>query len=98
MCQRLVFAAAVAALSLSACLDLESRWRWNGISVEDEAALHKITSSPIVLVHPDCGRFRYGNGDTGAVAKTPPAVVATLDLPIIMFGAFNPHQTLLPTN
>lgn len=50
------------------------------------------------MVHPDCGRIRYGNGDTGAVAKTPPAVVARLDLPIIRFGAFNPHQTLLPTN
>lgn len=50
------------------------------------------------MVHPDCGRIRYGNGDTGAVAKTPPVVVARLDLPIIRFGAFNPHQTLLPTN
>ena len=50
------------------------------------------------MVHPDRGRIRYGNGDTGAVAKTPPVVVARLDLPIIRFGAFNPHQTLLPTN
>jgi hypothetical protein len=50
------------------------------------------------LVHPDCGRIRYGNGDTGAVAKTPLAVVARLDLPIIRFGAFNPHQTLFPTS
>ena len=56
MCTRLAFVALVAALSLGACLDLESRWRWNGISVEDEAgiraALHKITSSPIVALQP----------------------------------------------
>lgn len=37
-------------------MTLESKWRWHGISVEDEAAIYaalrKITSSPIVDLQP----------------------------------------------
>ena len=44
-----------------------------------------------------------GGLGTGTATREPsrncaPAFVARLDLPIIRFGAFNPHQTLLPTN
>ena len=56
MCSRWVFVALFTALSLNACVSLESKWRWNGISVEDEAAiraaLRKTTSSPIVELQP----------------------------------------------
>ena len=56
MYARPVFVALLAVLSLNACVSLESKWRWNGISVEDEAAicaaLRKITSSPIVELQP----------------------------------------------
>ena len=38
------------------------------------------------------GRIRYGNGDTRAVAKTPPAVVARLDLLIIRVRS--PHASV----
>lgn len=48
--------AGLVALSLDACVSLESQWRWYGISVQDESdirnALHKITDSPIVELQP----------------------------------------------
>ena len=56
MSARYAFIIAIAALSLNACVSLESKWRWNGISAEDETAigvaLRKITNSPIVDLQP----------------------------------------------
>jgi len=53
---RQAFIIVLVALSLNACVSLESKWRWNGISVEDEAAirvaLSKISNSPIVDLQP----------------------------------------------
>ena len=51
-----VFAALLVALLFNACVSLESKWRWNGITVQDEAAiraaLRRITNSPIVELQP----------------------------------------------
>jgi hypothetical protein len=63
MCARQVLIALLTVLSLSACVSLESKWRWNGISIQDEAdiraALHKITNSAIVDLQPRSPEVPY---------------------------------------